>query len=978
MIFEADEEQIARLQSLQLVQLMKRLLLAECRLVDIPLRAATVPLQVTVADGGEDGRVDWSGGADSTDYFPGRFSIFQSKAQNLTEKLIAAEVLKKPKKGAAKLNVAILEAISRKGSYIVFCSHKFGGQKIRKLKKAVEQAVHKGKKKPSRLKSIDIYDANRIADWVNTHPPVALWLTSLNKHRSLIGFQSHESWGRADDIRKVPWIADETSRFSHNQVKASEVKFDRASTVWTFEKAAAEALDWLEKDRAVLRIAGPSGFGKSRFAYEMFKQQGDVSGEVARTVVIYADIAIVKDEVAKLALEIADAGASAILVVDDCPDDLHSKLADIARRAESHLRIVTIDVETKVWDAKTLVIRLEPASDKTIGSIASAVTTNLADSDLRFIQEFAKGFPKMAVLASEHNGRSRPTINSTEEIVERVVWGHRQRVEQAQKALELLCLFEWVGLDGQVAEEGKLVAESLGGMTQDDFVEHVKSFTPRGVIVQREESFQVSPIPIAIVLATNRLRLIKDKILPFFQEAPLRLRISLLRQLRWLDTSPEAKALARTLLAVDCMGNLETLNTDWGSECLDHLAHIDSDLVMSTIHKVFHGLSDEELHQVTAGRRYLVWALEKLAFRKETFDGAATLLRRLAASETETDISNNATGQFTHLYQLYLSGTEASPTMRLLVLDDGLRSSNAREREICIEALDKMLETGHYSRSGGAEEIGSERLKDWEPSTYGEIWDFLRDALRRLTNIALSNDPFALKAKHIIGSHIRGLIGKLPFDEIKEAVSLIVSRDGFWPMAVEKVNEWLYFDRRKAHQDLGREVRAYFDQLMPADLIEQAILYTHGWQSDFHNPDTDYDPEFSDHDYEYMTRKAIELADLISNDHEAMDRTLEYFVSSDGKSVFPFARQLAERAPSVTKLFKTAVDKSERSPKGPNLGFFSGLIAGGDSRDPQSARDCIRIALNSPKLKSDAISMIGSSKLLPADIALVVSLPEIG
>ena len=62
MFFEADASQIKQLDSLQLVQLMKRLLLAECRLVDIPLRAATIPLQITVADGGEDGRVDWNGG----------------------------------------------------------------------------------------------------------------------------------------------------------------------------------------------------------------------------------------------------------------------------------------------------------------------------------------------------------------------------------------------------------------------------------------------------------------------------------------------------------------------------------------------------------------------------------------------------------------------------------------------------------------------------------------------------------------------------------------------------------------------------------------------------------------------------------------------------------------------------------------------------------------------------------------------------
>lgn len=970
MFFEADEEQIARLQSLQLVQLMKRLLLAECRLVDIPLRAATVPLQITVADGGEDGRVDWSGGADSTDYFPGRFSIFQSKAQNLTEKLIAAEVLKKPKKGAAKLNAAILEAISRKGSYIVFCSRKFGGQKIRRLKKAVEKAVHKGKKKPSRLKSIDIYDANRIADWVNTHPPVALWLASLNKGRSLSGFLSHEAWGKEDEIRNIPWVSDDTTRFSPAY----------RQDAWTFDQAADAALEWLAKDQVILRIVGPSGFGKSRFTYEMFNRQSRVLDDVDRAVVIYADLVIAGDEVAKLALEIAETGSSVILVVDDCPDELHSKLAAIVRRADSRLRLVTIDVETKVQDARdVLVLRLEAASDGTIGSIANAVAPKLSSSDTRYIQEIAKGFPKMAVLAARQNGRSRPTISSAGEILKRVVWGRRHYVEEAQRALELLSLFDWVGLGGRVAEEGRLIAENLGGMTQDAFVEHIRSFISRGVIVQREESYQVSPIPLAAFLAATRLTIVKDKILSFFLEAPLRLKISLFRRWRWLDTSQEAKAFARTLLAVDYMGNLETLNTEWGAESLYHLVHVDPDLVMSTINRVFNELSAAELHQVSEGRRYLVWTLEKLAFRKQTFEEAATLLRRLAASENEGTISNNATGQFTQLYQLYLSGTEVLPEERLLVLDDGLRSSNPKEREVCIEALNKMLETGHYSRSGGAEQIGSDRLKDWEPSTAGEVWDYLRAALKRLTDIALSTDPFAPQAKGIIGSHIRGLIGKLPFEEIKSTISLIISSDGFWPTAVEKVNEWLYFDRRKAPQDLGIEVRAYFDELMPTDPVESAILYTHGWQSDFHDPDLDYDQEqSSEHDYNYMARKAVELADIISNDPGAMDRTLECFVSSDGKAVFPFARRLAELSADVAKLFKTAVAKIEQQEKAANLDFFSGLVAGADSRDPISARDCIRAALSSPKLKTDAIAMIGSSKLQPSDIALVVSLLRSG
>lgn len=100
MIFEADPKQIEELDSKELVRLMHLLLLAECRLAQISLRAAHVPLQITVSDGGEDGRVEWTDGAASTLYFPNRLCIFQSKAQNLTETLVKKEILKKRPKTA--------------------------------------------------------------------------------------------------------------------------------------------------------------------------------------------------------------------------------------------------------------------------------------------------------------------------------------------------------------------------------------------------------------------------------------------------------------------------------------------------------------------------------------------------------------------------------------------------------------------------------------------------------------------------------------------------------------------------------------------------------------------------------------------------------------------------------------------------------------------------------------------------------------
>lgn len=90
------------------------------------------------------------------------------------------------------------------------------------------------------------------------------------------------------------------------------------------------------------------------------------------------------------------------------------------------------------------------------------------------------------------------------------------------------------------------------------------------------------------------------------------------------------------------------------------------------------------------GRRHIVWALEKLVFRRETFHIAARLLLRLAATETEK-FSNNSTGLFKQLFQLHLSGAEAEPAERFAVLDEGLHSDDVRLTEVCISALEQTL-----------------------------------------------------------------------------------------------------------------------------------------------------------------------------------------------------------------------------------------------------------------------------------------------
>ena len=1005
MIFEADPEQIEALDSKQLVQLMKLLLLAESRLAQIPLRGTHVPFQITVADGGEDGRVEWLEGTDSTPFFPRRFCVFQAKATNLTDALLRSEILKKapatPKKkvgrksktnkearkpsraGKAVLSKAITDVLRKKGAYTVLATGAVTGPKRDKLKKAIIQAVRDGGGDPNRIE-VEVLDANKLAEWVNRHPSVALWLAKHTRRRSLAGFQSHEGWGKSANIRVSPWVAGTTPRFVAVNVAVEGSPGDKPETIWTFEEAAVGILERLDEDQQSVRLAGPSGFGKTRFAYEIFNRGDTLAGQVDTASVIYADYAIVGDEVQKLALEIAETGSSAILVVDECPDEVHRKLSEAAQRADSCLRVLTIDVETRIVQAeKTLTVRLEHAPNEVISGIAKGINPKIDDKSLGFIQELAQGFPQMAVLAAQQKGSGKHTIQSADQFIGRVLWGTRSENPEAERALSTLSLFEWVGISGRVKDQAALIGEQLAHMSADMFVEHIKSFKSRGIILIRGDYAQVQPIPLAARFGANRLSLLPDgKLFAFYSSATSELKGSLLRRIRWLDTVPEAKTFSAALLAPGALGTFEALNTDQGAEALDQLVHVDPELAMSTIDRVFGALPVDKLAGVIGGRRHLVWALEKLVFRKETFERAARLLRKLGATENEDRISNNATGQFRGLYHLYLSGTEATPDSRLRVLDEGLRSTFASERELCVDALDAMLQIGHFSRGGGSEEIGSaEPLEDWQPKTYGEIWSFYRAAISRLKALALSNDPLAGKAKTILGRHIRGLLNQLQPKEIKEFVDPIVKRDGFWQEAVQEINEWLYFDGAKADAEIRREVRNYFDQLMPTDLVQLAVMYCQGWHIDFHDPDTTYEEEekSGQHRYDYPVRKSVELADQILESADTDARAVRAMAVGDAKSSGAFARRLAELAADPLALFKMALKAAETETKAnPNLPFFGGLISGADARDPKIARECVREALASPKLKGNAIAMIGSGRLQPDDLKLVASLLQSG
>jgi hypothetical protein len=123
---EITAEEIRTLDERSLVELLSGLLHVEAEAAGLPRSGIHVPSQINVADEGEDGRIEWSGGPTHTSFLPARAVLFQAKATDMAPAKCAAEMYDK----GGVLKVRIREAIERGGTYVIFCNRQMTQAKI--------------------------------------------------------------------------------------------------------------------------------------------------------------------------------------------------------------------------------------------------------------------------------------------------------------------------------------------------------------------------------------------------------------------------------------------------------------------------------------------------------------------------------------------------------------------------------------------------------------------------------------------------------------------------------------------------------------------------------------------------------------------------------------------------------------------------------------------------------------------------------
>ncbi|WP_219834813.1 hypothetical protein [Paenibacillus sp. R14(2021)] len=929
--FKITYQDIEQLSDLQLTNLLQVLLVLEVNSTGIPLSAINVSLKITVSDEGEDGRVEWQEGVDRTDWIPNRITLFQCKATDMSPSDCKSEILQ----NSTRLKSKVKEAFDANGTYVLFYGRNCGpAMKSRRIN-AFREAIRTTGETYAESASIELYDANNIALWVNQHISAIVFVANILGKATPLGFRTWSKWQGYQDNR-YEYVLDEKLAQYIEQIQ-----------------------NHFRAPREVARIVGLSGLGKTRLAFEAFRSPTDKENILQQSIsdqMIYVDAASSPSTLPGMVSSWVDNNIKGILIVDNCEPSLHKRLRDEVEHTNSKLSLLTLDFNPDKHDTCPY-IEIDPVSDSVIKGILEQAYQGLPKPDIDRIADFAQGFPQMAVLLAEARINFSSQLGSlqNDEILKKLLWGRNHEDPVAYKAITTCSLFEILGYSEDKAEQRIFAAEKICCIDKDVFYEKTRYFIQRGILDVRGRFVRVTPRPLAIRLAADwwtncspeRARAVILEDFPNGQDD------ALCKQLSKLDFLPEAQKLTEDLCGAHApFGQAEVLTTEKGLRLFRSFVEVNPKAAVEALNRVFGTMSREELLEIKYKvRRDLVRSLEMLCFWEETFLVAASILCSLAAAENET-WGNNATGLFKQLFHFTLSGTQANLKSRVLLIDYNIDTGCVEKKKMCIQALSSALQHGHFSRMSGPELQGSRPAQEeYRPSTWEEIFEYWRECLQRLVQIVGSDDELADYTKDLIASRIRGLLSVGRVEEVESCIITICSRRGpLWPEALSAVQDSLRFEGNKMPPAILDRIRSWIDLLQPDKISDQLMLLVS--VPPWHHEKNDQG------NYEDVAAiAAINFAKKISSDIESLVTHIDVLFHGEQRQGFVFGRTLGETINSPQIFIEAACNSIARLTSTANSIVLGGFLQTLKLRDPKMV-DQTLVRLQDLSLHKEILNII--------------------
>ncbi len=863
------------------------------------------------------------------------------------------------------LKPQVRRLIENGGSYVLFlgrdCVHASKEPRITSIRNAIESASAKNRGTPLSVGNVYIYDASEIASWVNAYPAaVASVFDFLGKPGA-----EAKSWR-------------EMSGYPKFEISFSDKDNSRKELLESLRISA-------NAERSVTRLTGSSGLGKTRLVFEAFRPPNAASQNSLQAALsgrfCYLD-ATKTEDVLGIVRGWRRLNSKGIVVVDDCPFELHEDLTEEIRRGDSRLSIITIGNDhdpTAYAGTPTRLLRLEAASSDLIEDLLESSFKGISREDRRFIaSDLAQGYPLMAIFTASAREDGAPlSARITPAVLAKHLGGSLEESSREAKVISACALFEHVGFDAEAAEEREFVRTVFcHDVSADDFYADIVKFQKLGVVTRYGRIIQVCPKPLAIRLAADWWeKCPPERAAEIVQQSfPPPLAEAFCERLRMLDFVPALVSISEKLCGRSGpFGQAKVLSSGLGSQLFRAIAEVNPVHAVAALECAFCDWSQKQLMELEGEtRRNLVWALEKLAFRAATFQRATKFLIRLAEAENER-WSNNATGVLIRLFMVLLSGTQAPLDNRIVLLRLMARSESIGIRRIAVKALASALTTDNFVGESGPEYQGSAGpLPQFRPKTWKEVFDYWKQCLDELVRLSQERTDVGDEAAATIASEIRGLVKHGRMDDMESALvnvaNEIRAKGKVWTQAIGSIKNALKYDLKRSPLGTEERLQSWLRILAPSDIPQRIRLLVS-------EAPLDHIEESDGSWVDVAARNAEEFGRQLGNAWEPLIEHLHSTLKGEQRQAFSFGRGLAEGSLVSTSLYEAILEVVKVIPiENLNCALLCGWLSVADEQDPNYCDSLFESLASSPGFSRSLPNIARRVKLNDFRVTVLVGL----